>query len=65
MRIMFDSLSLVTFCPRCDGCPDEGRFAHSPGTYNGYESGAPMDFILLFTNDVHAGIGQQPITLSD
>ena len=65
MRIMFDSLSLVTFCPRCDGCPDEGGFSPSPGTYNGYESGAPMDFIHLVTNDVHAGIGQQPITLSD
>ena len=65
MRIMFDSLSLVTFCPRCDGCPDEGGFSHSPGTYNGYESGAPMDFIHLVTNDVHAGIVQQPITLSE
>ena len=35
MRIMFDSLSLATFCPRRDGCPDEGGFAHSLGIYNG------------------------------
>lgn len=62
---MFDSLSLVTFCPRCDGCPNEGGFAHSLGTYNGYELRAPMDFIHLVTNDVYAGIGQQPITLSE
>ena len=43
---------------------DEGGFAHAFGTYDCNELRTPMDLIHLVPDDVHAGIGQQPVTLS-